>query len=429
VNSDGTQLASRLKLNRYAATPRWTVGLTIALALAGAVPWSLFARDFLFSRDWASGDFIAFFAAARLVASGAGSHVYELQTVAAAEQAAAGHAVGGTGILPYFNPPFFAWLLRPVAGLPLQDAYRVWSMFSLAWLAIDAWLLWRIAASLPRQWRRLIILAYLALFPVTFGLREGQFSLILEGSWSAAYLLLRSHRPGFAGMGLSPLLIKPELLIPATLLLVWKREWRVLGTLSACGLVAIAASIAIVGPQSAIGYPDYLLDSTTWSNHGNTPVLMFGWNGLLAASTPMGAVARQMAATALGVATLAVAAFLWRASSVGKGRSFAERWLALSLASMLIDQHFYFQDTVILVPGIVAVLASVREQDRKWIASAAGVSWCAQLLATYPNESWHVNLLALLAVAALLALALQDLTRARRLERRRSLAGESAFFT
>lgn len=416
-------------MTRRATTLRWSTGLTIALALAGVVPWSLFARDLLFGRDWVSGDFIAFFAAARMMASGAGSHVYELQAVAAAEQVAAGHAVGGTGILPYFNPPFFAWLLRPVAGLSLQGAYRVWSIFSLAWLAIDAWLLWRIAAPLSREWRRIVIIAYLALLPVTFGLRQGQFSLILEGSWSAAYLLLRNRRPGFAGVALSPMLIKPELLVPAALFLMWKREWRVLGTLSACGMVAIAASIAIVGLPSAIGYPDYLLDSTTWSNYGNTPVLMFGWNGILAVSTPMGSATRQLAATALGVATLAVTAFLWRASSVGKGRSFAERWLALSLASMLIDQHFYFQDTIILVPGVVAVLASAREQDRKWIASAAGGVWCVQLFATYPNESWHLNLLALLAVAALGALATRDLTRARRIQRRRSAAEETAFST
>jgi hypothetical protein len=389
------------------------------MALAAVIPWSLFARDLLVGRDWVSGDFVAFFAAARLIATGAGSHVYQLQAVAAVETAAAGHAVGGTGILPYFNPPFFAWLLRPVAGLSLQDAYRVWSMFSLLCLVVDAWLLWRIASPLPREWRRVIIFAFLALIPVTFGLRQGQFSLILEGSWSAAYLLLRDRRPGLAGVALSPMLIKPELLVPAVVFLAWRREWRALATLSACGLVAIVGSIAIVGIQSAIAYPHYLLESTTWSNHGNTPALMFGWNGLLAASTSMGSAMRQMLASVLGLATLAVAAYLWRFASVGRGRSFAENWLAMSLVGMLIDQHFYFQDIVIVVPGIVAVLATARHQERKWIWGAAGVAWCAQLLATYPNEFWHVNLMALLAVAALGALGAHGLVRARRVEHRR----------
>lgn len=394
--------------------------------MAGAIPWVLFARDLLFRRDWVSGDFVAFFAAARLMAAGAGSHVYELQAVAAVEQAAAGHAVGGTGILPYFNPPFFAWLLRPVAGLSLEGAYRAWSMFSLLWLAIDAWLLWRIAAPLSREWRRVIVVAFVALFPVAFGLQQGQFSLILEGSWSAAYLLLRVRRPAWAGVALSPMFIKPELLLPAVLFFAWKREWRLLGTLSACGIVAVVGSIAIVGAPSALAYPDFLLDSTSWSNYGNTPVLMFGWNGVLAASTAMGTATRQLVATGLGLTTLAVAAYLWRAPSVGHGRSFAIRWLALSLASMLIDQHFYFQDIVMIVPGIVAVLASARAQDRRWIAAAAGLAWCGQLLATYPNESWHVNILALLAVVALGALAVRDLARARRFRQRRIGPGDGA---
>ncbi|HEY5476344.1 MAG TPA: glycosyltransferase family 87 protein [Tepidiformaceae bacterium] len=404
----------------------WSTALPIALVMAGAIPWGLFARDLLFRRDWVSGDFVAFFAAARLVAAGAGSHVYELQAVAAVEQAAAGHAVGGTGILPYFNPPFFAWLLRPVAGLSLESAYRAWSMFSLLWLAIDAWLLWRIAAPLSREWRRVIVVAFVALFPVAFGLQQGQCSLILEGSWSAAYLLLRARRPAWAGVALSPMFIKPELLLPAVLFFAWKREWRLLGTLSACGIVAVVGSIAIVGAPSALAYPDFLLDSTSWSNYGNTPVLMFGWNGVLAASTAMGTATRQLVATGLGLTTLGVAAYLWRAPSVGHGRSFAIRWLALSLASMLIDQHFYFQDIVMIVPGIVAVLASAGAQDRRWIAAAAGLAWCGQLLATYPNESWHVNILALLAVAALGALAVRDLARARRFRQRRIGPGDGA---
>ena len=405
--------------------PRLSTRLMVAFALAGALPWALFARDAIFSRDWISGDFVAFFAAAKLVATGTGSQIYQLGPIAAAERAAAGHDVGGTGILPYFNPPFFAWLLRPFTAFSLQGAYRVWSVFSLAWLALDAWLLWRIAAPMPREWRRVVVVGFIASFPVAFGLHQGQYSLILEGSWSAAYLLLRARRTGLAGMALAPMLIKPELLLPVAMLLVWKREWRAVGTLAGCAAVAVAVSVAVVGASSAAAYPGYLIDSMSWSIYGNTPSLMFGWNGLVAASIPLASGARQVATIVLSLATLGCAGWLWRSSAFGRGRSFAERWLALSLATMLVDQHFYFQDIVILVPGVVAVLATARERDRKWIAGAVGVAWCAQLLATYPNEFWHVNLIATLAALTFGALVVRDLRRTHRLRIRQDVVRRS----
>ena len=412
-------VAGPARWGRLSSRPRFSTCLVVALVMAGTAPWVLFARDLFLSRNWISGDFVAFFAAARLVANGTGSQLYQLASVAAVERDAVGHGVGGSGVLPYFNPPFFAWLLGPLAGLSLQGAYRVWSLFSLAWLALDAWLLWKIASPLSREWKRVLVVAFLVSLPVTFGLRQGQFSLILEGSWSAAFLLLRSRRMGWAGVALSPVLIKPELLIPIVCLFIWKREWRVLSALSMCALAAVALSIVTVGLTSARGYPGFLLDSTTWSTNGNTPALMFGWNGLLAASAPMGVALRQGCAAALGVASLGLASYAWGSSGVGPGRCFGERWLVLTLATMLIDQHFYFQDTVLLVPGIVAVLAYGRPGERLWLAGVAGAAWLVALLATYPNETWHVDLLAALAVLALIALASRHSLRIRRLRQRR----------
>jgi glycosyl transferase family 87 len=412
-------VAVTVRGDRLSSRPRVSTWLVLALLMAGTAPWVLFARDLFLSRNWISGDFVAFFAGARLVADGTGSQLYQLASVAAVERGAVGHGVGGSGVLPYFNPPFFAWLLEPLAGLSLQSAYRVWSLFSLAWLAVDAWLLWKIARPLSGEWKRVLVVAFLVSLPVTFGLRQGQFSLILEGSWSAAFLLLRSRRTGWAGVALAPMLIKPELLIPIACLFIWKREWRSLLTLSACALGAVALSVVTVGVPSARGYPDFLLDSTTWSSNGNTPALMFGWNGLLAASAPMGVAARQGVAAALGVASLGLASYAWGSSRVGPGRLFGERWLVLTLATMLIDQHFYFQDTVLLVPGIVAVLAYGRPGERLWLAAVAAVAWLVASLATYPNETWHIDLFATLAVLALIALVSRHRVRVRHVRQRR----------
>jgi Glycosyltransferase family 87 len=231
---------------------------------------------------WFHQDFPALYAAGKMVASGSGALLYDTGALADAEIAAAGHPVGGTGVLAYFNPPFFAGMMAPLSALSLDRAYQVWTLFSVALLASDCWLLCRIAAGLPRRWRIALVVGFVTLYPVSYGVELGQFSLVLVTSWAAAYLLLRNERDALAGLALAPLLIKPELLLPVAAYLLWKRRWRVFSTLAPASAIAIVASIAIVGAHSALAYPVYLLDSTKWSGEGVASNVMFDWNGIAA---------------------------------------------------------------------------------------------------------------------------------------------------
>src|SRR5205807_8890974 len=135
-------------------------------------------------------------------------------SIAAAEMAAAGQPVGATGVLGYFNPPFFALLMAPLSRLSLDDAYRVWTAASLGLMLVDALLLWWIARDLSRGSRCAFVLGFVTMFPLTYGLQIGQFSLILLPSWASAYLLLKSRHSAWAGVPLAPLLTKPDLLVP-----------------------------------------------------------------------------------------------------------------------------------------------------------------------------------------------------------------------
>lgn len=400
----------------------------VFFAMAGG-PWREVAHDF-FGRSnpfWVREDFTAFYAAGHIVGSGLGSHLYDPGTMRAAEYAAAGRQVGGTGLLMYFNPPFFALLYWPLSHLSLQQAYQAWMLFSVGLLALNSWLLVRLTPGLSRRWHVVLITGYLTLYPVTFGLRLGQFSLILQASWAAGALLLEQRRDRWAGLALAPLLIKPELLIPAGLFILVKRHWGTFITLVPMALAAIVVSVAMVGLATAIHYPGFVLGSTASNGNGVAPNLMVDYSGAIAAAFGNGAsVARPLVSTVLAVLSLGAVALLagqrWapgaRASVSGwlpvRGveRAFRVEWLAISLAAVLCDPHLYLQDTIIVVPAAVALLAALPVRARNRFVIVLAIGWAIQRVALYPNQHLHLDLFALFLTAMLVVLLVQT-SRAR----------------
>jgi hypothetical protein len=380
-----------------------------ALALLGVAEWVQTGATF-FGDDrlrWYAQDFPAFYTAAYLVAAGSGHLIYDTTAMAAAELAIAGGPVGGSGVLAYFNPPFFALLLAPLTGLPLDRAYQAWTLFSLALLAIDVAMLWAITAPMPRAWRLALVAGFVTLFPVAYGLQHGQFSLILVTSWTAAFLLLRRRRDALAGAVLSPLLIKPELLIPVTLYLAWKRRWGAIAALAPITALAVAASFATVGVTAALGYPGYLIESTTWDDRGVNTAQMFGWNGLIAMfhdpSDPFG----YAATIVLTLAALLAVRSSCADEAEARPNGFARSWLLLTIATILVDPHFYLQDTVLLGPPAIALMAGVRPHVRSPLAWALLAGWGLLALGTFPNQHLHVNAFALYMAAAAVALVVR----------------------
>ncbi|MGH2633729.1 MAG: glycosyltransferase family 87 protein, partial [Tepidiformaceae bacterium] len=263
------------------------------------------------------------------------------------------------------------------------------------------------------------VTGYLTLYPLTFGLRLGQFSLILQASWAAGALLLEQRRDRWAGLAFSPLLIKPELLIPVGLFVLVKRRWQSVATLLPIALGAALVSVAIVGVGTAIQYPGFVLGSTATNGAGVAPNLMVDYSGAIAASFGHGAsVTRPLASAALAVLSLGAVALLagnrWgrgvrharagRLGSEAAGTGFRVEWLAVSLAALLCDPHLYLQDTIIVVPAAAALLAALQGSARNQFAAVLLLGWGIERLALYPNDHLHINLFALFLTAMLVVL-------------------------
>ena len=403
--------AARAARRAFSGPAIWA-WIAALLIVAGALEWTQTAFAF-FGHDelmWYHQDFPALYAAGRLVATGSGHALYDTAALARAEVAAAGHPVGGSGVLAYFNPPFFAALLAPLSSLSLDRAYQAWSLFNLCLLALDAWLLWRIAGSLPRVRRAVLVLGFVTLYPVAYGLQIGQFSLILVASWSAAYLLLRADRPSWAGVALAPMLIKPEMLLPVVAYLAWKRRWAVFRTLLPLAAVAVAASVWLIGVRGAIDYPAYLLDSTRWRGDGVATNVMFDANGIIAMRwpRPSDTLSGLAMLCVLTAALVSLAAYALRGRMDVRSERFPMQWVILTVCTVLIDPHLYLQDTVLMAPAAAMLLGAGPLGARKPVVAALCLGWALLALGVYPNEHLHIDAFALylVAVAATLALLL-----------------------
>ena len=392
----------------------WPAAACVAFVGLGCYEWMATAFAFFGSQRllWFHQDFPALYTAAHMVAHGSGSLLYDRAAVGAEELRLAGHPVGATGMLAYFNPAFFAALLAPISSIGMDDAYQVWMLLGFVLLGADVVLLWRIGPHLSPRERALVTLAFLTLYPVSYGLQAGQFSLLLMTSWGAAYLLWRSGRDEGAGLALSPLLIKPELLVPVALFVIWKRRWRVLKTLLPVATILIVVSVIVTGVPAALAYPQYLLHSGRWSDSGVATSGMFNWSGIVAmwwdpAKSPQALVAVAV----LIVLTLAAVAYVARERRGGHALRPELQWLLLTIATILVDPHLYLQDSVLIVPAAVAVIDGARPKQRPWVFAAALLGWTLLALGIYPNERLHVDAFALYMVAAAITVVALDWRR------------------
>jgi hypothetical protein len=341
------------------------LALAAVLAVAAAALWGYAIALAVDRFDGRSSepreDVVAFYVAGKLLREGRGERLYDVPTVAGEEAAVLGRPAGYHGGLPFLNPPFVAGLFYPLTLLPYGVAQAVWLGLSVAFLAASLALLWPELRRLEPKWRVVFVLAALASVPVFWSLLYGQLSTLVLLSWVASYRLLKTGREGTAGLVLAACLIKPPLAVVPALFLLTTGRWRAFAGFAAGGALLGAASLALVGPQTAlVDYPRLMLESVAWrSEYGIDRPHMFGWNGLL--SLLLGGHAPELE-RALGVAaslaTLAAAVYVWRRfDSQGNEAGLA---LAVAGAAVLFSPHIHLQDLQILILPCALLVARRR---------------------------------------------------------------------
>ena len=229
----------------------------------------------------------------------------------------------------YSRPPFYAFLLKPLAALPYRAAY--WVFQSVSFLCL-AWFLWAFARG------RVEVALFACLYPpliiVLLNCQDAGIALALAG---AGYLLLERDKPFAAGLVWSMCSIKPHLFVFLPVVLIVHRKWRALAGGVAGGCLLVALSFAAQGRNWISEYLTLLRDPQIHPR----PDYMPNFQALRVAIDPHLSESWLVPAILLAGALALIA--IW-----GAGHWALAFALALP-ASLLVSYHAYVQDTVLLL--------------------------------------------------------------------------------
>ncbi len=268
----------------------------------------------------------------------------------------------------YSRPPFYAYLLKPLAALPYRTAY--WIFQSVSFICIG-WFLWAFARD------RIEVALFACLYPpLIITPLNGQDVGIVLALAGAGYLLMERDKPLQAGLVWSLCAIKLHLFVFLPVVLIAHKRWRALAGGVVGGCVLVALSFLAQGRNWISEYLTLLRSSDIHPERDNMP----NFQALRVAIDPS-LLESWLLPAALLAAVLAVIA-IWGAKHWALAMAFALP------ASLLVSYHAYVQDTLLLLLTLALFLrhgatppmvrfAAIIVTPIPPILGLAGVPWSA----------------------------------------------------
>jgi len=307
-------------------------------------------------------DFIAFWAASRLLKQGDIAGIYSVP----AFSGTLAHLFGQPLSLYWWYPPHFLFLIWPLTFIySYKTAYIAWSAFTAAALAIA--MFWR--TSLGRNWRWLVFFSpgfYVCL-------DTGQNGLLFAALLAGGFRLLKPA-PWISGIVFGLLILKPQfgILIPFVLLAL--REYRPLAGMILTSAALVLASAAAFGMQS---WQDYfhtlMLYQAQFLSLASAKMI-----SVHAAVASLGGPAPLAAGLQMAIALLVVVLLCLKLRRM-RGASWQEILLLVAPAIYLVTPYVFPYDACLLSVAWLFWLAE-RERAGGKIAAFHTLLW---LLAWY----------------------------------------------
>jgi hypothetical protein len=339
---------------------RLIIAIAAALLVAYAVIWTQVS-----SFEIGRSDFTAFYVGGTLLREGHTGDLYSQAVQSPLHTALI--APDREANLPFVNTPIAAALVLPATFLPLDAAYRLWSVLELVVLILAVvlavrWVEWPVGT--PRIWRVAAAAAALA--------GMGTWTMFVQAQWTPVLALgiviaYRSWKRGHLATGAAVLVVsagiaKPHLALGLlAFLLGWRERRVILGALAGVGALALA-SLALVGPAGVAGFVSILASSTTrWEL-----ATMVSFIGVVGAVFGNGLAAHLVG---LAASLLACAAAVWLGMRVRSDFGRLDTALVgAAVLSLVASPHAYPDDLVMLAPAFVIGVASAA---RRMSASAS----------------------------------------------------------
>jgi hypothetical protein len=248
--------------------------------------------------------------------------------------------------LPYL-PPFLVPLI-PLASLPPLVAFAVWAGLNGLVLAGYVWWLAR-AVDAPHRTR--IVMGLVLSLPAFLTIPFGQINVWLLVCTGQAFLAFRARRDTTAGLWLSGLLLKPQILILILPGLFIARRYRAVWAFAASALVILAASLILCGVDGLTALASLVVGYGSLNGVATNGIdQMMNWRALavnLAVVAPAG-IAWGIALC--GMATTAVAAlWLWWPQAESEP-DWTQIWLATWAATLVVTWHSHVHMAITMLP-------------------------------------------------------------------------------
>jgi hypothetical protein len=210
-----------------------------------------------------NADFLAHYTAAQIIAAGKTSLLYDLPT----QEFYQGEVLKSLhssvrfegGVLPFVYPPIVALLCVPLSHMPFLRAFVVWNCFAVLLLLLSLLVLIRMHhLYLIVSWPA-IVLSVVGFVPFFIAVAQGQNTFIALLFLILAIDLINRSRDLPAGIFLSLVAFKLQLLPLFLAIGILKKRWRMLFG-SALGVASmIALSLVVFGMDCCLGYTRLLL--------------------------------------------------------------------------------------------------------------------------------------------------------------------------
>jgi len=240
--------------------------------------------------------------------------------------------------------PQLSLLFAPLARLPYDAAFGVWTGVTCAGYVLCCALLWTTAPDRGRyRWLAMTLAAgYPAFY---FLIAFGQSSVLALICITAGYFALRAKRPWLAGLALGSLIYKPSFGIALPFVLLYGREWRMIAGAAVAAGLQLGAAAAYYGPDvlrqyvKAVAHVGQIADVLE-----PIPYQMQSLRSFFSVLLPWPGVAWAGYLLA-AAAVVVVAARYWRS-----GVALEHRFSVLLLALVLVDPHVNPYDLIAITP-------------------------------------------------------------------------------
>ena len=330
-------------------------------------------------------DFIAVWAAGRLVLEGHPAAAYDWDLHRQVEIAAAGRDFASYYGWHYPPPPLF--LAAGLATLPYLAAWAVWMAVTL-----PAY----VAAVRAIIGERIGIVLALGFPGVLWNISVGQNGF-LTAALIGGTLVCLERRPFVAGVLLGLLTYKPQFGVLFPLVLMIDGRWRVLAAASVTAVALVVASILAFGIESWQAF-------FHWMPVTSDAVFAQGRANLMKMQSLLGVVrwlggnmtAAWLAQGLLILAALAGNMWLWRQNA-----RYEIKAAAVSAGAMLATPYLYIYDfPVLAIPLAFLMRMGLREGFLSW--ELAGIALACGLILAFPVLAMPTGFAALVVVVALI---------------------------